>query len=105
VDEISGALNITQMHMIELLAKMLLRLQHLKPNGLELRNDRLDFKGEVPAHRKKEVEEFMFGGLERSRSSKDEALLTGSNDLSAVLEHKDKLKRSERARLTHAPER
>ena len=47
----------------------------------------------------------MFGGfwlLELSRSSKDEALLTGSNDLSAVLEHKDKLKRNDPPRLTHA---
>ena len=42
-----------------------------------------------------------FSLLEGSRSSKAEAMLPGSNDLSTVLEHKDKLKRNECADLTH----
>jgi len=42
--------------------------------------------------------------LEFSRSSKDETLLAGSDDLSAALEHKDKLKRNKRSRLTHVLE-
>ena len=44
VDEISRTLKITQIHPVKLLAKMLLRLQHLKPNGLEPRDNGIDFK-------------------------------------------------------------
>ena len=35
MDEISRALTVAQRHVIEFLAKMLFRFQHLKPNGLE----------------------------------------------------------------------
>ena len=38
VDEISRTLKVTQIHPIKLLAKMLLCLQHLRPNGLEPRD-------------------------------------------------------------------
>jgi hypothetical protein len=53
VDEISRALKVAQIHVVEFLAKMLLCLQHLKPNGLEPRDNRLDFKLEILAHREK----------------------------------------------------
>ena len=41
------------MHVIKSLAKMLLRLQHLKPDGLELQDDRINFLVEIFAHGKK----------------------------------------------------
>ena len=41
-----------QMHPIKLLAKMRLRLQNLKPDGLELRDDRFNFLVEIFAHEK-----------------------------------------------------
>ena len=88
MDEISSALEVTQIDVIELLAEVLLGLQYLKPNGLKPRDDGLNFKDEVLAHRIKKSQEYIFVGfslLERSRSSKDKVLLTGSNDLSAVL--------------------
>jgi hypothetical protein len=53
VDEISRALKVAQIHVVEFLAKMLLCLQHLKPNGLEPPDNRLDFKLEILAHREK----------------------------------------------------
>jgi hypothetical protein len=52
MDEISCALKVSQMHPIKLLAKMRLRLQNLKPDGLELRDDRINFLVEIFAHGK-----------------------------------------------------
>ena len=49
--EISCAFEVPQIHVIQFLAKMLLRLQHLEPDGLEACDDRLDFKDEVLAHK------------------------------------------------------
>ena len=53
MSEISRALKVSQMHVIKFLAKMLLRLQHLKPDGLELRDDRINFLVEIFAHGRK----------------------------------------------------
>ncbi len=51
VNEISRTLKVAQMYVVEFLAKLLLRLQNLQPEGLELRDQRLDFKLEIPAHK------------------------------------------------------
>ena len=46
MDEIPRTLKVTRIHPIKLPSKMLLRSQHLKPNGLEPRDQKLDFNGE-----------------------------------------------------------
>jgi len=51
MDEISRALKIGWIDLVKFLAKMLLCLQHLTPDWLEPRDDRLDFESEVLPHR------------------------------------------------------